>query len=85
MARREPWAVPLALHEVIGPAEYEAIVAMTGGFPPSPSLHRHPAFGTELHAHGTAKDARTPHVHRPVVRWDTTPIPISVESGPDNA
>jgi hypothetical protein len=42
-----------------------------------PRMHRHPLLGLH-HAHGpTVEAARTPHTHRPVVEWDTTPIPLA--------
>lgn len=42
-----------------------------------PRMHRHPLLGIH-HAHGpTVEAARTPHTHRPVVNWDTTPIPLN--------
>jgi hypothetical protein len=41
-----------------------------------PRMHRHPLLGL-WHAHGpTVEAARTPHTHRPVVSWDTTPVPL---------
>jgi hypothetical protein len=41
-----------------------------------PRMHRHPLLGLH-HAHGpTVEAARTPHTHRPVVGWDTTPVPL---------
>jgi hypothetical protein len=41
-----------------------------------PRMHRHPLLGLH-HAHGpTVEAARTPHTHRPVVSWDTTPVPL---------
>jgi hypothetical protein len=68
------------IHVVTGldEAEYEfrlrAYGAVAGA--DEPRMHRHPLFGL-WHAHGpTVEAARTPHTHRPVVSWDTTPVPL---------
>lgn len=73
-----------ALHVILGmdPEEWETAME-TGrrtpgwrGMPASeaPNYHCHPALGIIGHSHSKDEDARRPHVHRPVVQWDGTPI-----------
>jgi hypothetical protein len=81
-----------ALHEVLGMTEQgysdlleEDRLNRGEGVPVSlePRFHSHPAFGISGHAHGTVAEARTPHVHRPVVEWDHESIPLfGTEGGP---
>lgn len=40
----------------------------------SPDFHSHPVLGIEGHLHDRG---RHPHVHRPKVEWDSTPIPLA--------
>lgn len=48
----------------------------------SPTYHAHPALGIIGHSHSHAAEARRPHVHRPEVAWDWTPVFIA---DPDSA
>jgi hypothetical protein len=72
--------VTAAIHVVVGLDEgaWEAKLRAEGSVDGllEPRMHRHPILGI-THAHGpTVEAARTPHTHRPVVEWDTTPIPL---------
>jgi hypothetical protein len=68
------------IHTVTGTteAEYDRMLAegpVSGAA--EPRMHRHPILGI-WHAHGpTVEAARTPHTHRPIIDWDTTPIPVA--------
>lgn len=73
------------IHEVTGlpPEEYDRRLRAEGAVPGllEPRMHSHPALGIANHAHGpTVEAARTPHTHRPMVSWDSTPLPL-----PDDA
>ena len=77
-----------ALHRVLGLSEeaYEKMLQRDrelggNGVPVSldPRMHAHPILDIIGHAHGTVEEARTVHVHRPVVEWDMTPIPVTVK------
>lgn len=69
------------IHEVTGltPEEFDRRLQAEGSVSASlePRAHRHPALGIASHAHGpTVEAARTPHTHRPVASWDSTPLPL---------
>ena len=72
------------LHVILGmePEEYDRALAQGRktigwqGIPASkePRYHSHPALGIIGHSHSRVEDARRPHVHRPEVGWDYTPV-----------